>query len=318
MRVRIDVPATCSNLGPGLSTLALALGLYNSIEITEIEHGLHIQIEGFGADTLSRKTLNPAATAFVSVCRSVGHCPSGLEIKVVNNIPVGCGLGSTVSAILGGVVGANDILGSPLSRPRLTDIALDLSGKAHSLLAASFGNLAIVGRSAAGLIHRQVAIPPLTVCVAAPHVPAGSTVPTFPRVMSFLDATEQMGRTALVVQALSNGDFELLSKAMNNPFIEQFAAAAIPGYRQACQDALDCGAASICVSGDGPALVAFAPGNQDAIAAAMKDALERASGAEASAWVLPVDTHGISISETSIAFDTDRTIPIPASSSAIQ
>ncbi len=311
-RIRIDVPATCSNIGPGLHTLALAIGLYSSIELAEIESGLQINIDGAGANDLPRTIRNLAARAAVEVFRKVGFGPSGLEIQLVNHIPDGCGLGGREAAVLGGLIGANDLLGGPLPREELLKMACSFELEFHTLLAALHGNLIIAARSASRPIFRQVAIAPITLCVVVPRLPGQRPVASLPAMVNLVDLLDHIGRTALIVQGLVDGDFDLLKNLLTGSLLETRLAEGIPGYQEAVEAAVGAGAAGVVISGSGPALVAFAPDNHDVIIAVMSEVLKNACHCIVDSWILPVETHGISISATGASLSNGRPKPVSA------
>lgn len=136
--------------------------------------------------------------------------------------------------------------------------------------------------------------------------------------MSIQKAVFNIARTALVVQGLSTQNYGLLARATQDRLHEAARAKSIPGYQEAVNEALDHGAAAVTISGGGPALLAFASTNHHEIAMAMGDAFRKAAGVETSFWVLPIETHGISISETDADFGAQRKSPTPASSYPVE
>jgi homoserine kinase len=109
--IKIQVPATTANLGPGFDCLGLALKLYLNLEIEEIEEGLVIEYQGEGAEKFSAKKDTLIGKSAELVLKKTGQDKpkKGLKIKVFNQIPVTRGLGSSASAIIGGIVGAGKL-----------------------------------------------------------------------------------------------------------------------------------------------------------------------------------------------------------------
>jgi homoserine kinase len=95
-----------------------------------------------------------------------------------------------------------------------------------------------------------------------------------------------------VVQALIEGNYELLSSAMQDRLHEPYRQKAIPGFREAVSAAREAGAAAVAISGSGPTLIAFASEAHAQIGAAMASAFQKAIGEEARTWILPVDIEG--------------------------
>jgi homoserine kinase len=296
--VRVTVPASSANLGPGFDCLALALGLHNVIEFGEAESGLTFSINGEGAETLSRDASNLVVRAAAVVFRKVGRAPGGLRVWQENQIPLLSGLGSSAAAILGGVVAANALLDDPLSRDEILRTAVELEGHPDNVSAALLGGLVVSSYSRGDLVHTSVPIQPMRVVVALPQVSLSTAEAraALPKSVLLENAAYNIGRAALVVQALANGDYDLLKEAMRDRLHEPVRQKFIPGYQAAVEAAKKSGAATVAISGAGPSLIAFAPNEHQAIARAMTHALEEATGKSVRVWILPVDTQGISIS----------------------
>jgi len=316
-QIRVDVPATCSGIGAERGTLALAIGLYNTIEIAEADQGLHIDIEGFGESALSRSTRNLVVKAATEVFRKIGVVPSGLAIKLINRFPERCGLGGSSAAVLGGLIGANDLLGGPLSREELIRVAYTIDADFAALLAALYGNLVVTASNSEQVIFRAIPIKPLELCV----VSSISTEPASVTVTQSSNAVQQPyeeGRVALIVQALMAGDHDLLRDTLLDPVAMFAGKTQIRGHREVTNAAIEAGASGVFVAGHGPALAAFAPQKHEAVVAAMVDTWKQYSNAEIVSWILPVETHGVSISETGVVFDSQRALPISAGGNPVR
>lgn len=313
-KVRVTVPATTSNLGPGLNSMALALGLYNVVELSEIEYGLEFDLHGEGGDSLPDSPDNMVVRAAIEVFRRARLVPGGLRVRLENNIPPGSGLGSSAAALLGGVVAANVLLGSPLDREELLRIAIDMDGRPNAATAALFGGLVISSYDGDELVYATVPVVPMYVVVVLPVEADRPRPDVFPQSISLPDAVFSIGRANLVMRALSTGNYSLLRRAMQDRLHEPICQQCIPGYHQAVEIAHRYGAAAVSVSGLGPALVAFTEQEHEAIAHHMARAFERVTGSFARTWTLPLDTQGISISEmaANMSFDRQRR-PVPAS-----
>ncbi|MGW5236966.1 GHMP family kinase ATP-binding protein, partial [Streptomyces nodosus] len=96
--VRVRVPATSANLGPGFDALGLALGLYDDVVVRVADSGLHIDIAGEGGGTLPRDEGHLLVRSLRAAFDVLGGQPRGLEIVCANRIPHGRGLGSSSAA----------------------------------------------------------------------------------------------------------------------------------------------------------------------------------------------------------------------------
>jgi homoserine kinase len=317
--VRVTVPATSANLGPGFDSMALALGMYNVVELSEIDHGLEFDLQGEGVNSLARDAGNMVVQAAKSVFRRAGRAPGGLYVRLENNIPPGSGMGSSAAALLGGVVAANIILGNPLQRDEMLQVAIDLEGHANSIVAALCGGLVASSYEKGRLVYASLPVAPMHVVVVLPDVKISGARSRVPQSVALADAVFNIGRSALVMHALGTGDFDLLSAALADRLHEPTQREWIPGFEKAVEAARLYGASAVAVSGSGPALIAFAPDDHEAIAKAMERALHAATQAEVRSWILPVDTQGISISEMGVFMPSDerRAAAVPASDTPV-
>jgi homoserine kinase len=298
-RVRVRVPASTANLGPGFDCLGLALGLYNTVELTrlESESDWQIEVEGEGADKLPANSSNLIYQAVETASRLIGQSPTGLHIRAGNGIPTGSGLGSSAAAVVGGLAAANALYGGSLTRSAILRLATQLEGHPDNAAAALFGGLTIVSAAEEELMHASLEIPPLKVAVALPNVRLSTAEAraALPRQVPLADAVFNLSRTAFVVQALQQGDYEMLAWAMSDRLHQPYRRKLIPGFDAAMAAARTAGARAVTLSGAGPSLAAFAPAEHEQIAAAMQAGFE-AAGVPCRTFVLPVDRQGVQIS----------------------
>ncbi len=295
-KVTVSVPASTANLGPGFDCLGLALSLRNTIEFYETAQGLEIDVEGEGEDRVALDATNLIARAADRVFEKVGRRPEGLRLHAVNGIPVGSGLGSSSSAIVGGLAAANALVDGRLTREELLRLACEIEGHPDNVAAALFGGLMLVSANGEELLSKSLPIPPLKVVIALPEMrlPTAEARAALPAQVPFKDAVFNIGRALFTVQALTQADFELLRFAMTDRLHQPYRKALIPGFDDVMAAARKAGAAAAALSGAGPALVAFAPDRHWDIAAAMKAAFE-AAGLGCRTFVLPVDRQGVQV-----------------------
>lgn len=298
-RVRVRAPASTANLGPGFDCLGLALGLYNTVEMTMLEpgDGLQFEMEGEGAGRITGDSNNLIVRAANSVWEAVGYGPVGMKIQASNNIPLGMGLGSSAAAAVSGLAAANALANGVLSRSELLRRAAHIEGHPDNAAAALFGGLVLVSAAEDELMYTSLDIPPLKVAIAVPGVRLSTAEAreALPKNVPLKDAVFNIGRAAFVVQALQRGDYEMLGWAMADKLHQPYRRKLIPGFDAAVSAARQTGAAAVALSGAGPSVAAFAPDGHDEIANAMKTAFESA-GVSCRAFVLPVDRQGVQIS----------------------
>lgn len=287
--VTVRVPATTANLGPGFDALGLALALYNEIRVTRASH-TSIALHGEGEKTLPRDEHNLVYQAMQRLAQEARTSLPPVHLHMRNRIPLQSGLGSSSAAIVGGLVAARTLLNVPLSEKDLLRLAVALEGHPDNVAPALLGGLVIVAAYEEGPLVARVPTPPdLRVVVVLPevHVSTEEARRLLPAQVSLTDAVFNLSRTALVVHALRQGDYDLLARAMVDRLHQPYRKALIPGYDGVITAAREAGASAVIISGSGPAVAAFAPEGHERIAGAMVDAFARA-GVTARAWVLPV------------------------------
>jgi homoserine kinase len=277
----------------------LALGLHNTVELSEIDAGLAFHFRGEGADSLPRDAGNLVVRAAREVFRVAGRTPSGLRVGLNSAIPLASGLGSSAAALLGGIVAANALIDHPLSGEELLELAIDLEGHPDNVTAAFLGGLVISSYEGGHLVYKTVTVQPLQAVVVLPDVTlsTGAARDALPEEVPLKDAALNVGRAALVVQALVEGDYKLLGEAMRDRLHEPYRQKLIPGYDEAIKAARSKGAAAVAISGAGPSLLALAEDEHEWIARAMAEAFEKATGKTARTWILPIDTQGVALTE---------------------
>lgn len=272
--VRVQIPATTANMGPGFDTLGMALKLYNIVELDETGRGLYIDVEGDGADKIPRDASNVVYLAAARVFKQVNYEPAGLKIRIINNIPLARGLGSSAAAIVGGLVAANILTGSKLTEKDILNIATDIEGHPDNVAPALLGGI-IVSVQAEGEVKYSKIDPPskLKCVVAIPDfaLPTKLAREVLPSSVSMADAVFNISRSSLLVTALIKQDFNLMSAAMDDKLHQPYRANLVPGMKKVFAAAKLAGARGIVLSGAGPTLIAFCDDNAAHIAGVMKE-----------------------------------------------
>lgn len=295
--VRVRVPASTANLGPGFDCLALALDLWNEVDLTLAPAGVHFTISGEGQAEIAIDETNLIWRAAAQIFQQSGQPLPGLRIECRNAIPLGGGLGSSATAILAGMVGANALLGAPFTRRQVLDMAAEMEGHPDNAAAALLGGLVVVATQEVGFLPVRIAAPPLEVAVVVPDVnlPTKVARAVLPRQVPLADAVFNLGRVPLVVEALRTGNLELLALVMDDRLHQPFRFKLIAGAEQAAAAARAAGAAAVALSGAGPALIAF--GDAGRLVGALQEGFSQA-GVASRGWVLAVSPTGASVQST--------------------
>ncbi len=296
-KVTVTVPASTANLGAGFDCLALALGLRNTVEFFETRQGLEIDVEGEGEARVALDSTNLVVRAAEAVFAQVGRRPEGLRVHAINGIPVGSGMGSSSSAIVGGLAAANALVDGRLTRETLLRLACEIEGHPDNVAAAIYGGLTLVSAAGEELLAKALPVPPMKVVIALPALKLSTAEAraALPQQVPLKDAVFNIGRAVFTVQALTAGDYELLRWSMADRLHQPYRKRLIPGFDAVATEARQAGAAAVALSGAGPSLVAFAPDRHWEIAAVMKTTFE-AHGLACRTFVLPVDRQGVQVS----------------------
>src|SRR5918998_3089752 len=126
--VKVQVPATVANLGPGFDALGIAVRMYLEVEIEPRRDSVEISIEGEGAEQLPQDETNLVIRSMNTFFDHVGRRPPGFAVKVKNPIPLASGLGSSAAAIVGGLFAARAITGRNVPQIEMVQLATTLEG----------------------------------------------------------------------------------------------------------------------------------------------------------------------------------------------
>ncbi|RJK98138.1 homoserine kinase [Vallicoccus soli] len=261
--VRVHVPATSANLGPGFDALGLALGLGDDVVVTPRGEGLRIDVEGEGAADVPRDERHLVARVLLATLGRLGVAPGGLHLACTNRIPHARGLGSSAAAIVAGLLAARALVDDGASRlgdAEVLDLATAEEGHPDNVAACLLGGLTLAwddgGRT--GVLRHDP--DPGTAAVA--YVPPGGVSThevrrLLPATVPHADAAANAGRAALLVQALTRRP-DLLLPATQDRLHQAYRAPAMPGSA-ALVERLRADGVPAVVSGAGPTVLALVP-----------------------------------------------------------
>ena len=280
------VPATSANLGPGFDALGLALDLWNTLSLASCDKDSH-SVAGEGADELAGATTTIAHEAAHRVLRVLDCDVAGLHLQMHNAIPLARGLGSSSAAIVGGMLAANAWAtrahGAALSPHQLLELATTIEGHPDNVAPALMGGLVAAAcesngddsLAVAGVRVPVKAWPQFAVWIPDAKLSTHRARGVLPDSVSRADAIYNLSRAALLVAALSAGDFVALREALKDRLHQAQRAPLVPGFDAIVGAAQNAGALGATLSGAGPTILAWsAPG---ADASAVKSAMETAA-----------------------------------------
>src|SRR5690554_3769052 len=293
--VKVHVPATSANLGPGFDFLGMALDLYNIVEFAP-DKEWRVTAEGHAASALAGRSDLLVCQAIRRVFSETGRRLPGARVHLKNNIPDVGGLGSSASAIVGGLAAANACLDHALSKEDILQLATELEGHPDNVAPAVFGGMVGVFQETTGKIA-TLSIPfpsEVKVVIAIPELKVSTHEARrlLPDDVPLADAVYNLSHTGLLVGACFTGRPDLLRIAMSDRLHQDRRATLIPGFTLVIENAEAKGAYGAALSGSGPTIIAFTPEDKvEAVGAAMKSAF--ASFGVKAVWrSLDVNTEG--------------------------
>ena len=291
--VKVKVPASTANLGPGFDALGMALNLYLQVSIAEADR-TEVTLDGLQG-TPPDLTNNLIYQGAIRLYDYLGRAKPGLTIQINNGIPMGKGLGSSAAAWLAGLGAANRILGDALTSEELLTLALELEGHPDNIVPAMVGGMTVAMPVDGKIEYQKVKIDAaLKVIVAVPDfiLPTEDSRAMIPSAIPLAAMAANLQRTGFLVAAFIKQEYEKLSWAMQDACIENFRKPLIPGFDLVIRAAKEAGALSAVISGAGPSIAAWTLNNPAEIATAMQTAWQTV-GIEAKVYLLEADNEGL-------------------------
>ena len=257
---KVTVPATTANIGPGFDCLGAALTLHNHFTFAPAER-LSINVTGKEADRLSTGPDNLVYRSFEAFYSHLQKpCPP-VHIDIDLHVPLSRGLGSSSTAIVGGLVGANLLAGRPLNLDQLAALATQLEGHPDNVVPALLGGcrLAVHGENNRLTLcqipwHKSI-VP--TVIIPDFELATSEARRVLPNSYSRQDAIFNAAHLALLTQALAKGDGDWLTKTLCDRIHQPYRKTLIAQYDEIHAAALNAGAWGLVISGAGPTLLAL-------------------------------------------------------------
>lgn len=304
--VTVSVPATTANLGPGFDCIGAALTLYNCFRFTSLDAGsapLSMQVRGSEADKVKTDRSNLVYQAFVKFYQHIGQTAPSVQIEIEMDVPLARGLGSSATAIVGGLVGANQLAGAPLSQAEVMELAIAMEGHPDNVVPALLGGCRL---AATGNVETQyIASSSWVICDVPWHsniVPVVA-IPDFelstaearrvlPTGVSRADAIFNTAHLGLLLRGLETGRGDWLRAALQDRLHQPYRSGLIRGYQAVRSAAIAAGALGMVISGAGPTLLALVETKQAPdVIMAMETAWQE-EGVKAIVRSLSIDTQG--------------------------
>lgn len=256
--VTVRVPATSANIGSGFDCVGMALKLYNTISAEETDGGVKIEILNDGGSYVPLDERNLVYRTMMTTFEQIGYTPKGLHIVQTNDVPVTRGLGSSSTCIVGGIIAANEMCKRPLSKQDIIDLASSLEGHPDNVTPAVTGGMAIAVKNR-GIKYTSfpVSNEKLSFAVYIPDFSVSTRVAraSLPKVLTYRDASYNVGRSALLATAMLTENYSLLSTALQDRMHQYYRKKLIRGSASVFREAQKFGAIGTYISGSGSAMV---------------------------------------------------------------
>lgn len=249
MKVSVKVPATTANIGPGFDCLGMALPIYNTITIEETVlpgTGIEINIisetdddDELAIEHIPKDENNIIYKAVEMLYNSIGQSPSELRINIKSQIPIAKGLGSSASIIVGGLLAANELLNRPADEAALLSIATEVEGHPDNVTPAIIGGLVLSSQEEDGsIVYSKLPWPEdwhITLCIPDYELATDISRSVLPKEIPMKDATFNLRRSAMFIDAIYKKDAELMKLALQDKLHQPYRTKLVPGL----QDIMD-------------------------------------------------------------------------------
>ena len=304
--VSVSVPATTANIGPGFDCLGAALSMYNRFHFNRFtplsdSEPFQISIEGAEANRVNAGENNLVYKAYLKCYERIGKPAPPVSIKITLGVPLSRGLGSSSTAIVGGLVGANALAGNPLSKAELAGLANEIEGHPDNVIPALYG-----GAQLSAIANGKLQICPLPwhesvvpiVIIPDFELSTADARRVLPAQVSRADAIFNTAHIALLLQGIATGNGEWISGGMSDRIHQPYRKKLIAGYDDVRRAAIQAGAWGLVISGAGPTLLALSP----------PDTVEAVHKAIKRAW----QTQAFTVSAHSLTLDLNGAVTSPS------
>ena len=260
--VKVRVPATSANIGPGFDSMGIALGQYNYVTAEETGGaGLTIKITDSSKSFLPENENNLVYRSMKRVFDITGYKPRGLKLTLKNNIMVTRGLGSSSAGIVGGIVAANRLCGDELSMDELLKLAADIEGHPDNVTPALLGGFTVnvMTKNAIRYVKTELDDKALRFAALVPdfYLQTKKSRGVLPKSVPHGDAVYNTGHSALLTASLISGKYENIRTAVGDKLHQNYRRRLIPNMDSLFRLCYDNGALGVYLSGAGPTIIAI-------------------------------------------------------------
>ena len=253
--MKIRVYGSTSNLGAGFDTLGLAVNIFNEFEVKP-SNEFSVSIEGYGKE-LANPESNLFIRAFKRTYEFFGKEIEPIKLHQINNIPVARGLGSSATAIVGGIETACILSETYLSLREKLNIAFEFEPHPDNLLPSFLGGFVVSCDCNGNFLYQRLPFPEeLKIVFVIPEIKVSTEEARkiLPKTVPFHEAVGNVQRVSLFISSLINKDYEALKYAVEDNLHEPYRKRLIPGYEEIKETCYETGAKAVFISGSGPTI----------------------------------------------------------------
>ncbi|MCS7277949.1 MAG: homoserine kinase [Aquificaceae bacterium] len=295
--LKISVPASTSNFGSGFDAFGLALELYNYFYV-DFSEEYRVYVEGEG-QSLPKDESNLFVRVYKKSCELFGFPQRPISVRQINHVPTARGLGSSSTAIVGGILAFERLHGVSLSMDERLKVAFEFEPHPDNLLPALLGGFVVCANSEEGVKFLKLEFPSelkVVVCIPDFELSTEKAREVLKKEVTLKDAVYNLQRSALFVSAIVSKKFDLLREAVKDKLHQPYRSGLIPGFWKVVEEAYACGALAVFLSGAGPAVASLCSQNFETVGEAMKKAFAEA-GVSSRFLILSVSKVGASVEE---------------------
>ena len=256
--LEVIVPATSANIGPGYDCLGIALNLYNKFYFEEIDEGIIIEEKEKEYINEDNMVYQSMLYFFEKVKPSI--IPKGVKIKIIDNIPICRGLGSSATCIIAGLMGANYLSKSNLNKEEILKLATEIEGHPDNVAPAIYGNMIVSFMEDEKIYYDTIKVPKnLRFCALIPDFKLSTEKArgVLPKTIDHKDGVFNVSRATLLVTAFMNNNLELLKVACKDKFHQEYRSPLINDYDKIVTYSNKLNCLGTFLSGAGPTIMSL-------------------------------------------------------------
>jgi len=261
--LRLSLPATSANLGPGFDAAGLALSMRLTIE-ARVAAAFQIEATGRDAALCGALEHNLILDTYRDVLAHVGGKEVQLNLKLHNEIPLGMGCGSSAAALLAGVALADHFGGLRMGDGGIVAEACRREGHPDNVAACWYGGFTVSAQdgdavkvASFGVDVEKTGGWEMLLAVQPTSFATKQARALLPESYSKVDAIFNVQRAALLVAAFAQGRLDLLKTAMQDRLHQPYRAEACPLLGKLLPLMDEAEVAGVALSGAGPSVLVF-------------------------------------------------------------